>query len=1318
VSDRAVPGAGEASGRPALTDARGVQVGDGNFQVNYHVYRGERLTATDGMNRPPLVNSFGTVESPYRGLGAFGERDAPFFHGRETATGELLGLLSEAALGGGLLVVSGVSGAGKSSLLRAGVLPRIRAEGLAAAPGAARWTALVLTPTREPLEQLALQAAGLIGTDAALMRANLAASPEGFSTTARQLALRSAPPDQDGAGRLLLIVDQFEQVFTQCADDGQRRKFAAALCSAAATGAALVVIVVRADFEARCADLPGLAPAVRNHRYLVTAMDEVELRIAIEGPVATLAASSGRALSVETSLVDYLVRETVEAPGLSVSGAGALPLLSHALDQAWRNRSGPALTLADYERGGRIQGAVEASADRAFESLTTAQRDVARQVFLRLTTTSDDGTAARDRVPRAELLNAAGPGRRDDVAGVLDAFTAERLITQAAADVEISHDALLTAWPLLRDEWLAGSRADLAVMSRLRDTARKWAAGGGKPGLLYRDEVLDEAAGAVRRAAAAPGLHPALGPADEAFLQASLQVRRSAARRRTAVRSSLAALGACLAVAVAVTSVSLASAKSDLNTARVQQLSAQSMALRDSAPAVSELAAAAAWSAAPSDQTRNLAVAAATNPLLEEFDAGIGPVAVSPDGAVLAVADRYGFSVSGSDSAELTLWNMAQRTLLGYIRFPEGTSVTSVAFSPVERGRVATLAVTAANAIALYQVGGPSPQLMQTVPVDGVGSGTGPVPIAFDRDGTLAVTAAGDVRLYTPADGRYPARPTYVIPNTLPVDSLSFAPDGSLAVGASSGVTVYQRANGYSRSSASVGEKAGNAVTCAQFGAGELLTVTNQAGTVVDRYSGGVLTRVPLLSATTGPVSSAAAEAGAETESGVEGVAAQSTALSGKGVLAVAEGDGLHLFVAASADASFTDVAAFPYPGQQEPAEVDVEFTPDGNTLVANVGGQVYAYDTRAILGTSRTVTPAGDPGTSATQVHSGLAFDPADTAILAVAKPDAVNLVNVTNGRVVALAGTADATGVAFAPDGTLAVAVAGDVRLWPAPLTDPAGSRLAARTGRAISVAFSPAGAMAVTQSARPALIVYPPGNFTASTPVTLRVPGAAAADVAAWDPAFGPGGQLAVAVSTGSGPYHVVVFAAASYAEQADISAGTLTPGLTGQVIAFAPDGTLALGTSVGIQLYPPGQYEERHVIAVVNSPAATNGYSWLTFTRNGILVSAGPSAGLSVWDYKTGQDLATLAVTAHESVSGQQIAVSPDGRYLAYDSGIAASASRGAQSGTRVTTVWSAPYLGSNVADGVQSLCRQLGGAPAKAQWDDSFASSLPYPQVCG
>src|SRR5215470_4419274 len=256
------------------------------------------LAAADGAGPRPGA---GTA-SPYRGLSVFEEQHAGLFFGREAAAAALLDRMSRLLAGVGVLVVSGASGAGKSSLLRAGVLPRIRANGLAAEPRAASWPCVLFTPTRAPLDELALRVAPLAGADAAAVRRGLAADPDGFALTARQAVLagppvpaggpdgRPAPRDQLPPGRLLLVVDQFEELFTQCAEEGQRRGFIAALHAAASTRhgpdrtpAALVVLGMRADFEARCADYPQLAGPVQD-RYLVTAMTERQLRKAIPEP--------------------------------------------------------------------------------------------------------------------------------------------------------------------------------------------------------------------------------------------------------------------------------------------------------------------------------------------------------------------------------------------------------------------------------------------------------------------------------------------------------------------------------------------------------------------------------------------------------------------------------------------------------------------------------------------------------------------------------------------------------------------------------------------------------------------------------------------------------------------------------------------------------------------------------------------------------------------------------------------------------------------------------------------------------------------------
>ena len=317
-------------------DARGglgVQVGEGNTQI---IYTYNRLTWTDGVAPPPLVSVSGEVDSPYRGLGAFEEQDAAFFFGREEAATQLTGADVAAGRGwrgpaGGVGCVGGgqvVAAAGRSAAADA-------RGGAGSAPGSASWPCLVFTPGRAPLDELALRVAVLAGADAAAVRRGLDADPAGSRSPPGRLPWPPPAPAEGRAARwprhqrpeqqrLLLVVDQFEQVFTQCDDEGQRQAFIAALCAAADAGhgpdqapAALVVLGVRADFEARCADYPELAGPVQD-RYLVTAMTERQLRMAITEPAKM--AGSG----VDDDLVEVLLAEVrARQPGGHRRGGAA-----------------------------------------------------------------------------------------------------------------------------------------------------------------------------------------------------------------------------------------------------------------------------------------------------------------------------------------------------------------------------------------------------------------------------------------------------------------------------------------------------------------------------------------------------------------------------------------------------------------------------------------------------------------------------------------------------------------------------------------------------------------------------------------------------------------------------------------------------------------------------------------------------------------------------------------------------------------------------------------------------------------------------------
>jgi energy-coupling factor transporter ATP-binding protein EcfA2 len=487
--------------------------------------------------------------SPYQGLHAFDEGSAPFFFGRETATAEVLKRISLCVDGTGLLVVSGVSGAGKSSLLRAGVLPQIRGAGLEAAPEAASWPCLLFTPGSAPLDELAVRVAHLAGINADAVRRGLDDDPARFALMARQAALAQLsgspgepggqPPGSPRKQRLLLVVDQFEQVFTMCPAERQRQAFITALCAAAARDgpeqdpAALIVLGVRADFEARCADYPQLAGAIQD-RYLLTSMTERQLRRTITEPAK---AAGSR---VDDDLVEVLLTEV--GARRSWLSAGVLPLLSYALDQAWRSRAGYTLTLADYERAGGIEGAIGASAYHAYSRLTPGQQQAARHVFTRLTATSSDGVDTAARATLAELTEGKTPDQVADVDAVLEVFAAERLLTLAADTVEISHEALLSAWPLLRDTWLAESHADRRIRTQLRATAADWESRARDSAYLYRGTLLEAATGTAGRTDADPARNPPLSRAERDFLNASTRASHRSAFRRRMVVALLAAM--------------------------------------------------------------------------------------------------------------------------------------------------------------------------------------------------------------------------------------------------------------------------------------------------------------------------------------------------------------------------------------------------------------------------------------------------------------------------------------------------------------------------------------------------------------------------------------------------------------------------------------------------------------------------------------------------------------------------------------------------------------------------------------------------------
>jgi WD40 repeat protein/class 3 adenylate cyclase len=383
-------------------------------------------------------------ECPYKGLASFEEDDARLFFGRERLVGELAARI----VGTGLLAVLGASGSGKSSVIAAGLLPSLRAGLL---PGSERWRSLVMRPSEHPLAAL-----------------------DSLSIS-----------NEDGDERLVLVIDQFEEVFTTCQDEDERSRFVEQVLAIASDAErAVVVLGLRADFSGECAAYPELAEMLAANLVLVGPMTSDELRRAVELP----ARRAG--IRVESSLVEGLVAEIGDEPG-------GLPLLSTALVELWMARSDGWLKLEVHESLGGVHGAVARLADSSYDNLTDEERSAARRLFMRLVSTGEEGALVRRTVPLSEL-----DLERDPVlASVVERLTDDRLLTAHDSAVEVAHEALLREWPRFQ-EWLAEDAQGRELREHLTQSAKRWEGVDRDDAELYRgarlSATLDWAAGRER----------------------------------------------------------------------------------------------------------------------------------------------------------------------------------------------------------------------------------------------------------------------------------------------------------------------------------------------------------------------------------------------------------------------------------------------------------------------------------------------------------------------------------------------------------------------------------------------------------------------------------------------------------------------------------------------------------------------------------------------------------------------------------------------------------------------------------------------------
>ncbi|TDD40212.1 hypothetical protein E1287_01465 [Actinomadura sp. KC06] len=661
------------------------------------------------------------AEPPYLGLSRYEAGDAGRFFGRDALVDEIVARTRKDRF----VAVFGPSGSGKSSLLRAGVVPALGLDATVVTPGA-----------------------------------------------------HGMPPEAE-----VLVVDQFEEVFTLRPDAAGRHAFLDALLARRGR----TVIAVRADFYGRCAEHPGLVAALRDTGVLVGSMRGEELREAIVKPAAA------EGLVLEPALVARVIQDAGTEPG-------ALPLVSHALLETWRRRRGKTLTLAGYEAAGGVHGAIADTAEEIYQRLSEPDRRAVRRLMTRLVVVGDTAPelVVRRPVCRSELDGAPHS------AALVERLADARLVTLHGDEVEIAHEALIRTWPRLR-EWLAKDREGLRLHARLAAAAAEWDAIGRDEGSLYQGPRLTMAA------EWAEAHDEDLGDLERDFLDASSAAHRrrtAAAERRTRVLQGLvSALSVLLLVAVASGALALserAEADEQRRLARSRQLAAEAIARLPTDVRGAARGAAEAYRTAPTLDARSAVLSiAARRPYQTRLDGHAGmvkAVAIRPDGAELATGGQDGAVIlrDGRTHAEkgrlqpgggavraleyspdggllgaadlgggVTLWRTSDRTRA--VRMQTKGVLDGLAFSP--DGRLVAASGAAGKTVVWETSTG-----RKVDELDGYGGKL--TEVAFAPDGRRLAIAdrGGRVALWTPRTGDAEVETLNV--GDTPLYAVAFSPDG------------------------------------------------------------------------------------------------------------------------------------------------------------------------------------------------------------------------------------------------------------------------------------------------------------------------------------------------------------------------------------------------------------------------------------------------------------------------------------------------------------------------------------------------------------
>jgi WD40 repeat protein len=1200
------------------------------------------------------------VAAPYRGLASFQPEDAAWFFGREAITARLAQLATGAAAPGVPLILVGPSGSGKSSLLRAGLIPAL--------PDWSQRGLALFTPGATPLGELARQLARLHGaasegtaTDPA--SPDPAGSGEHAESSRIEAALRRDPggaarliSDAGGPG-LIIVVDQFEEIFTACRDEVEQHRFITAICALA--GPAGVVLALRADFYDRALRYPELAGALQERQVVLVPMTRHEVRSAIVEParLARLEVADGL---VELLLSDLAPRSPDGSPAGAAHEPGALPLLSHALLTTWSHSHGGRLTVADYQASGGIRHAIARTADQVYGSLDEQQRDIARRLFLRLVYVADDAPETRSSVRLDELRD--WPGDAASPAEVLDRFVAERLITVDADTAEITHEALLTAWPLLHT-WIDANREGLRVRRRLSDAARTWDEAGRDPAALLRGGQLALA----RDWAVDPLNRDSLNALTRAFVDAGIvqeRLQQAAERNRTLrLRRLVAALSVLVVLTVGLAGYAFQqrqaatsardNATAAKNTAQSREVAIEADQIRGQSAGLAAQLSLAAYRIDPTADARASLLESSGSPAearLSDSADVVEAVSLSPDHHVLAVAAADG---------TLRLWDVTRPghpVPMGPTLQPRNRNdpLYSVAFSPA--GSLLA-AAGAGRDVVLWNVANPAHPVR--LPVTLTGPTNTVYSLAFSPRRPLLAAGSADqtVRLWNLANPDHPAAEGKLLTGPAGyVQSVAFSPDGrTLAAGSSDKtvrlwdvsdpahpVTLGQPLTGPAKSVFSVAFSPDGQTLAAgsQDDKVWLWKMTNPARPRRDGPLTGDTDWVNTVSFS--PDGRSLAAGSSDDRVLVWNLATRlvtATLTQPQPVTSLAW-DGVGHLVAGDADGMVRNwILPTPVLAAGGPVN-SVAYAPGDRLLaVASNRLQVWNPASRSQLATAVVPGPAGT-------VVNAVAFSRIGTSLAAGYSDGDIQLWRVApDGALAPLSRPIMAQqsrgelveSAAFSPSGKL-LATCGDdgtVRLWS--VTDPAEPRPLAIVHDspgtiAFSVAFSPDGRTLAVASADGLTRLLDISN--PARPVKLGHPLAGPASYAI-SVAFSPDGRT---LAVGSADKRVRLYDVADLARPHRL--GHPLTGPTGYVysVAFSPDGrTLAAGVTDGTvwlwHVTDPGRPD---LVASLTGPAQAV-YS-VAFAPDGATLAAGSADGtVRVWDTQTSAASAEVCASSGQPLT---------------------------------------------------------------------------------